>query len=233
MTAARDHSSSDASWREQAACVGHDPRLFTDPRPDTSDTARALAICRGCPVRKPCLTDALAYPADADPGIRGATTETDRQQLRRHTPRTRRDPHTAPAPVSSDAAAAGHGLFPTADGELTDLTGRAQVIGLPDRDQWAVFIDRRLVLRTDSLPAAWRHIAGQLDELQPDRTAPYTLTPTGELAHPDGRTLITRLPTPPHLLVVVDGHPMRRATTIGDACRHTQTAGRPMAGVRR
>jgi ABC-type histidine transport system ATPase subunit len=44
-----------------------------DPRPSSPDTVRALAICRTCTVRQPCLAEALTYPGNADPGIRGKT----------------------------------------------------------------------------------------------------------------------------------------------------------------
>lgn len=53
---------SPSDWRAFAACRGADTNLFfpvqTDPGAETQ-TARAKAICVGCPVRCPCLTYAL------------------------------------------------------------------------------------------------------------------------------------------------------------------------------
>ena len=44
-------------WRDHAACKGLDPALFY-PGPG-EDLAPALAICRRCEVREPCLEHAL------------------------------------------------------------------------------------------------------------------------------------------------------------------------------
>jgi len=46
------------TWRQQAACFGHDPEMFfpiglNDVNPE------ALAICQGCPVRLQCLDHAI------------------------------------------------------------------------------------------------------------------------------------------------------------------------------
>jgi hypothetical protein len=75
------HSDHHGGWRSAAACTGADPRLFTDPRSGTDDTDRAIATCRRCRVRQPCLAEALHQPDD-DVGIWGATTGGDRHILR-------------------------------------------------------------------------------------------------------------------------------------------------------
>jgi WhiB family transcriptional regulator, redox-sensing transcriptional regulator len=73
-----------ADWREAGACAQSDPDLFFP----ISTTGRALeqiakaqAICRGCPVRRPCLEFALEH--DLGYGIWGGTTPQDRQAGRR------------------------------------------------------------------------------------------------------------------------------------------------------
>lgn len=57
------------SWTDQAACAAHPDPLWTEPstighprrRAEDSRARRrlAVAICAGCPVRVPCLVDAL------------------------------------------------------------------------------------------------------------------------------------------------------------------------------
>jgi WhiB family transcriptional regulator, redox-sensing transcriptional regulator len=106
-------------WQPAAACADAHPRLFTDPRTDTDDTDRAIAICQGCPVRQPCLTEALHHPDEVDVGIWGATTPEDRRTLRRR----RQHPASPRQPTAT--------LFPTLHGELTDLTGQALIVTLP------------------------------------------------------------------------------------------------------
>jgi WhiB family transcriptional regulator, redox-sensing transcriptional regulator len=198
----------DGRWQSAAACTGTDPRLFTDPRADTDDTHRAIAICRRCPVRRPCLTEALHHPADYDVGIWGATTVEDRHALRRLQ-------QPAASPRGPMAA-----LFPTLDGELTDLTGQAIIISLPTRPGLLLLLDGKPTLRTDRLDTIRRHITAVLDAYQPARLAPLALDGDGNLTDPTGRVAITRLPAPPHLLVVVDGRPDRRVDTLEQAHHH-------------
>lgn len=69
-----------------AACAEGDPELFFDGRNKTK-TAAAKRICLRCPLRKPCLAEALtpnevdgSYPS----GVWGATTDTDRERIRTH-----------------------------------------------------------------------------------------------------------------------------------------------------
>lgn len=187
-------------WRLQAACAGDDPRRFTDPRPGTDDTRHAIATCQSCPVRQPCLDEALTHPAASDVGIWGATTPEQRTLLRR-------PPPAAAAVVASPAPA---GLFATLDGDLTDLTGRALTTRLPAAPHQLLLIDGRPVLRTDDLTETWRHIVVTVDDYQPANLAPFVLSEHGELTDPTGRSVITRLPAPPHLLVVHDGQPVSR-----------------------
>lgn len=60
-------------------CAEVDPDLFfADPR--TIDHRRAIAVCRGCPVRAECLEFALAEPQE---GIWGGMGERERMVLRR------------------------------------------------------------------------------------------------------------------------------------------------------
>ena len=196
----------DTAWRDHAACIGADPRLFTDPRPGTNDTRHAVQHCHACPVRQACLTTALAHHPDADVGIWGGTTPEARRTMRR----------TATPPAEPEPTV---GLFDTLQGDLTDLTGRALVITLPVTPSLLLTVDGQPALRTDQLDEIRRHLATRLEDYQPARLAPLALTASGDLADPTGRVTITRLPTPPHLLVVVDGRPHRRAPDLQHARR--------------
>jgi WhiB family transcriptional regulator, redox-sensing transcriptional regulator len=195
-------------WQTAAACVGADPRLFTDPRTDTDDTDRAIAICRRCPVRHPCLNQALDHPDDADVGIWGATTVEDRHTLRRRQRVNPRRPTVA--------------LFPTLHGELTDLTGQALIVTLPTRPGLLLLLDGKPTLRTNRLDTLRRHITSALDAYLPARLAPLCLDTDGNLTDPTGRVAITRLPVSPHLLTVVDSRPDRRVDTLDRAHHHAR-----------
>jgi WhiB family transcriptional regulator, redox-sensing transcriptional regulator len=205
MSGSPTATSANASWRRQAACLQADPSLFTDPRPGTEDTRRALAICARCPVQAACLTDALRSPADADVGIWGATTERTRHAMRREAAARR-----WPWPPTV-------GLFPTLEGDLTDLTGRALITELPDAPRHLLFIDGQPSLRTDHLQEVWHRLTVSLQELRPEVLEPFALTSNGELSDPSGRLLITRLPAPPHLLIVLDGRPHSRSERLDEA----------------
>jgi WhiB family transcriptional regulator, redox-sensing transcriptional regulator len=63
-----------ATWRASAVCAGGDPAAFFDP--DRSDEARG--VCAGCPVRVPCLLEALE---SGDEGIWGGTDEEQRRAI--------------------------------------------------------------------------------------------------------------------------------------------------------
>jgi hypothetical protein len=75
-----------SSWLELAACRGRDPRWWF-AHADSFETAVARSICARCPVRQPCLADALAVEAGADVryvyGLRGGLTGAERVRLRR------------------------------------------------------------------------------------------------------------------------------------------------------
>ena len=73
------------SWMQHAACVGTGPGLWDGPDGEARDEmedreARALAICRTCSVRQPCLEDALAQPSQQ--GVRGGVGQVRRAALR-------------------------------------------------------------------------------------------------------------------------------------------------------
>jgi hypothetical protein len=92
-------------WLAEAACAGVDTNLFFPGRDAKADQAAAKAVCAGCPVRHPCLDEALYGPqaASDDAGIFAGTTPADRQQLRiqarghrlRQPTRYHQDPATA------------------------------------------------------------------------------------------------------------------------------------------
>jgi WhiB family redox-sensing transcriptional regulator len=74
----------DPSWAASGACRRHDPDLwFADA--DTKPGKQAVAICRTCPVRVPCLAYALSVPG-LD-GIWAGTTPNKRTRLRNQTPK--------------------------------------------------------------------------------------------------------------------------------------------------
>jgi WhiB family redox-sensing transcriptional regulator len=74
----------DARWREAAACCQADPELFFpigSAGTGAAEIQRAKAICAGCPVRRPCLTYALATSQQF--GIWGGRDENERRLLHR------------------------------------------------------------------------------------------------------------------------------------------------------
>ena len=74
----------DDRWMADAACRGHDPRVFF---PTSSRDTGAKAICAGCPVCVDCLEYALASGCDTA-GIWSGTSEHERDRIR--TARARR-----------------------------------------------------------------------------------------------------------------------------------------------
>lgn len=70
-----------SSWRDLAACLSVDTDLFFPHATDDAGIARAKAVCEGCPVREPCLEEALARREDY--GVRGGKSEVERRSLRR------------------------------------------------------------------------------------------------------------------------------------------------------
>jgi WhiB family redox-sensing transcriptional regulator len=73
----------DGDWRSQGTCLTKDPDLFFpigEGRHAAAQTAAAIAVCRGCPVRQPCLDWALAT---GPTGVWGGLDEASRRNLRR------------------------------------------------------------------------------------------------------------------------------------------------------
>jgi WhiB family transcriptional regulator, redox-sensing transcriptional regulator len=72
-----------AGWESQAACLDSDPDLFfpiAPSGPALQQVAQAKAICARCQVRRECL--GFALPAHQIHGVRGGTSEGERQLLR-------------------------------------------------------------------------------------------------------------------------------------------------------
>lgn len=63
-------------WHALGACVGKTDLMYSE---DRSDKQRARALCAVCPVRKPCLAEALLR-REPD-GIWGGLDETQRRML--------------------------------------------------------------------------------------------------------------------------------------------------------
>jgi WhiB family transcriptional regulator, redox-sensing transcriptional regulator len=83
------------SWQDRAACTGMNAQLFFGPDGERWQDreireAKAKAICALCPVREPCLSDALRNSIKH--GIWGGLNNEERtRERRRRTPR----PHAA------------------------------------------------------------------------------------------------------------------------------------------
>lgn len=75
VTAEKEH------WRKRALCAGHPERACWFPE-DEEATARAIAICRVCPVRAECLT--FAIDTRQSEGVWGGMTPYQRRRARRH-----------------------------------------------------------------------------------------------------------------------------------------------------
>lgn len=69
-------------WWTRAACTDVDPDLFYPERGESAQPAKM--VCARCPVRKPCLADALAMPPGLDEGIRAGLSAKQRRAIRRH-----------------------------------------------------------------------------------------------------------------------------------------------------
>jgi WhiB family redox-sensing transcriptional regulator len=66
-------------WRNEAACTGLAPDVFYPP-PGQADAAKR--VCRGCPVRTPCLVDVLGWESSGRRhGVVGGLTPTERDRL--------------------------------------------------------------------------------------------------------------------------------------------------------
>lgn len=70
-------------WRQRAACAAPDvdPEWFFPEPGHTANLARQ--VCARCPVKAPCLADALAWSDEH--GIRGGLTPRERRRLRERT----------------------------------------------------------------------------------------------------------------------------------------------------
>ena len=85
MTTALDMAERDEriNWRVRAVCRTEDPELFypvsSSGHVYAAQVERAKAVCRRCPVRAECLSEALASPQD---GVWGGTTEAERRAIR-------------------------------------------------------------------------------------------------------------------------------------------------------
>lgn len=74
------------NWRDDAACLSHDPELFSplDGQAMPPEyVRRARKICRECPVIMECLQDALRYSNTEQYGIAGGMTAPERIQRRK------------------------------------------------------------------------------------------------------------------------------------------------------
>jgi WhiB family redox-sensing transcriptional regulator len=70
------HGVDDLDWRQQGACIGHDPDIWFPRDRDKHKREQATQICRGCPVNFRCAEEALK---NAEPyGIWGTITEAQR-----------------------------------------------------------------------------------------------------------------------------------------------------------
>jgi WhiB family transcriptional regulator, redox-sensing transcriptional regulator len=89
------------NWVELGSCTREDPELFFPVGTSglaAEQTARAIAVCRACPVRAICLEWALDTCQDA--GVWGGLDEEERRQIRR----ARRRARETKAPVALAAA---------------------------------------------------------------------------------------------------------------------------------
>ena len=152
-------AASDLVWRDDAACIGADPRLFTDPRPESGDARRAVEICQTCPVRQPCLDAALQIEAAADIGIWGGTTAQARLRLRRERHRAALHADSRPLihqrPFEPLAAKAERiHLVQDDNGDLVDRSGRVIVFEIHGDPPFMLMIDRRPRARTQTVDDA-------------------------------------------------------------------------------
>lgn len=78
-------------WRERAACVGTDLRIFSPEGrgPEGGANPVAEAICNRCPVRTECLEDELATGSLVQYGWRGGKSPEERARIIRKRKRTR------------------------------------------------------------------------------------------------------------------------------------------------
>jgi WhiB family transcriptional regulator, redox-sensing transcriptional regulator len=78
-----------ARWYNSAACIGMDLALFFPPESPRGSNVNARGpearearkVCATCPVRRPCLAEALLT---GDHGIRGGTSLLERNRMKRN-----------------------------------------------------------------------------------------------------------------------------------------------------
>jgi hypothetical protein len=70
---------------EEGICAQVDPELFFPEKGQSDLTRAAIAICTGCPVRRPCLAEALAEEGSAAAsnrhGVRGGCSPRQRTRI--------------------------------------------------------------------------------------------------------------------------------------------------------
>jgi len=71
----------ETEWTEEAACAGHPTNVFFVDVGQSSNIPTAKAICRSCPVQKPCLDYALRQKEEF--GIWGGATPAERENILR------------------------------------------------------------------------------------------------------------------------------------------------------
>jgi WhiB family redox-sensing transcriptional regulator len=73
-------------WHHRATCRGYDSQLFFPEPGEDAQLLAAKRICAVCPVRRPCLTDVMAWePPGARYGVVGGLSANERRQLHRTT----------------------------------------------------------------------------------------------------------------------------------------------------
>lgn len=69
-----------AEWSERSACRQHNADDWFHPSDASPQTAHAVKVCGGCPVRQECLAYSLEW---AEYGVWGGLTTKERKALRR------------------------------------------------------------------------------------------------------------------------------------------------------
>lgn len=168
------NSSGDRGWMQDAACRDQPSRWFTDPA-NTTDVAQALATCKTCAVRTPCLTTALSHHETGDVGIWGGTTPPTRRRIRtgtldiadvldphpRHAPATSARPPTLAATpqTRTEADRLSEPKLPvarTASATYESADGRTVIFRIHGDPPWMLMIDDHPIARTDTLVNARR-----------------------------------------------------------------------------
>ena len=83
----------DFAIERRAACADHDTNLFFPRETDTAAVEYAKDVCRGCPVMRDCLVQALRNGDEF--AVLGGTTPTERRLIRRRIAERRRGAEAA------------------------------------------------------------------------------------------------------------------------------------------